>query len=111
MMLLFRLLTVALTLLVAAELIPGIEITSFYSALLVAVVLGLLNITVRPLLLLFSLPITLITFGLFVFVINAAIIMLVGMIVTDFVVTGFVPALVLSLFLTVVNWFAHRILE
>ena len=110
MMLFARLLIVAFALLLAAYLIPGIQVESFYVALIVALVLGLCNIFVRPLLVLLTLPITLLTFGLFVFVINAGIFWFVASFVEGFSVAGFIPAFLGSLFVSVVGTIANKIM-
>ena len=68
-----------------------------------AVVLGVLNITVRPILYLITLPVTLITFGLFTYVLNAFMIMLVPYVVSGFYVAGFLPALIAALIITLVQ--------
>ncbi len=111
MFFLLRLIIVALTLLVATKLIPGVTVTSFYIALVVAILLGLLNITVRPILVFLTLPITILTLGLFLFVINAAMLLLLASFVEGFAIASFWSALAVSLLLTVVNWFSYHILK
>src|SRR5438045_2496906 len=101
MLLLMRWFINALALLIISNIIPGFSISSTYTALIVVIVLGLINATIRPLLLLLTLPINILTLGLFTLVINALMILLVSSIVKGFNVEGFVPAfwgaLVLSL--------------
>jgi len=92
----------ALALLITANLVPGFAITSFFAALVAAVVLGLLNAIVKPILVLLTLPITFLTLGLFLFVLNALTIWLAGSITPGFVVSGFLPALLGSIILTIV---------
>ncbi|MBW4548937.1 MAG: phage holin family protein [Symplocastrum torsivum CPER-KK1] len=92
----------ALALVVTANLVPGFAITSFVAALVAAVVLGLLNAIVKPILVLLTLPITFLTLGLFLFVVNALTIWLAGSITPGFVVSGFLPALLGSIILTIV---------
>lgn len=111
MMLFLRLIVSALALLLATELIPNVQVDSFYIALIVAVLLGLLNVTLRPLLVMLTLPITILTLGLFLFVINAGILLFVSSFIDGFAIGGFWTAVLVSLFLTVVNWFSHRILK
>jgi len=79
---------------------PGIRVNSFFTAVIVAAVLGLLNIFVKPLLVLFTLPVTIFTLGLFLLVINAIIIILCDELVDGFEVQGFVRALLFSLVLS-----------
>jgi putative membrane protein len=92
----------ALAILVAAYLIPGAQIT-LIGAFVLAVVLGLINITLKPILFILTLPITILTLGLFSLVINAALIMLASLIVPGFIVAGFWTALLFSIVLSLIN--------
>jgi putative membrane protein len=83
--------------------LSGVHIQSFVTALVLAVVLGLLNILVKPILIILTLPITLFTFGLFLFVINALIILLAAKFVNGFRVDGFWWALLFSLLLSILT--------
>jgi len=83
----------ACALLAVAYLMPSIQVASFGSALLAAIVLGLVNTLLRPLLILLTLPATLLTLGLFLFVLNALMFWLAGSMFEGFVVGGFWPAL------------------
>ena len=103
LMLLARWLLNALALLLVAYLYPGVEVTGFGAALLAALVLGLVNAVVRPLLVLLTLPVTVLTLGLFLFVINAFLFWLVAEIVGGFRVTGFGAALVGSILYSLVT--------
>lgn len=96
----------ALAIGIAAYLIPNVEVT-LQGALIAAVVLGALNLFIRPILVLLTLPITLVTLGLFTLVINAALVMLASMVVQGFVVAGFWNALLFALVLAVINWVFH----
>lgn len=89
---------------VAAYIIPGVTIEGFFTALVVAVVLGLANALIRPILIILTLPLNIITLGLFSFVITALLVMLTGAIVPGFAVAGFVTALLFGVVLTLVNW-------
>jgi putative membrane protein len=104
----FRWVINAIALLVVANVVPGFGVATFYNALIAALVLGLVNALVRPLFFILTLPVTIITLGLFTFVINAFMIWLVSTIVEGFVVDGFVPALLAALMLWVIslatNW-------
>jgi len=93
----------ALAILVAAYLIPGVEVT-LLGALVLAVVLALINIFIKPVLLLLTLPINIVTLGLFSLVINALLIMLAAMIVPGFSVDGFWTALIYSVLLALINY-------
>ncbi len=106
-----RLFITALALLGAAYLIPGIVVTNISSALIAAVVLSLLNTIVRPLLVILTLPITILTLGLFIFVINALLFWFAASFLDGFAVSGFLPALIGSLFVSVVSAVAHKFIE
>ena len=92
-----RWLLLAAALLLVAQLYPGVVVASFGSALIAALVLGLLNALLRPLLVLLTLPVTVLTLGLFLFVINALMFYFAAAVLDGFNVTGFVSALVGSL--------------
>ena len=106
-------LVTAISLMITAYIVPGFIVNSFFAAAIAAVVLGLVNAIVKPLLVLLTLPLTVVTLGLFLFVINAITIWLAGLLTPGFDVTGFIPALVGSIVLTVVasviNFFVGRI--
>ena len=92
MRLLLRWLISAATLMLIAYYLPGVAVASFYAALIAALILGLLNALVRPLLLLLTLPVNIITLGLFTFVVNALVFWLASSIAKGFYVDGFWPA-------------------
>jgi putative membrane protein len=94
----------ALAIAVTAYLLPGVKLSGFFAALVTATVLGLINAVIKPLLLLLTLPINIITLGLFTLVINAVLIMLTSAIVPGFYVSGFWHALLFSLVLVLVNY-------
>ncbi len=108
-MILLRWLISALAVMLVAYLVPGITVTSFISALLVALVLGFANAFVRPILVFLTLPITILSLGLFVLVINALLFMLTAYFVPGFSVTGFGPALLGSIVLAIIGWGANII--
>ncbi len=83
--------------------LPGIHIDSFWTALVLALVLAVLNGIVKPILIVLTLPITILSFGLFLFVINALIILLAGNFIHGFVVDGFWWALLFSLLLSIIS--------
>ena len=96
-----RLLITAIVAFGLSYLLPGITIDSFVTALILAIVLAILNTLVKPLLVLFTLPITIITLGLFLLVINALIILLADKLVDGFHTEGFWTALLFSIVLSV----------
>ena len=93
--------TLAIT--ITAYILPGVEVSGLWVALLTALVLGLVNAVLRPLLVFFTLPLTLLTLGLFVLVINAVLVLLASKIVPGFYVSGFWWALGFSLIVTIIN--------
>ena len=108
MKLITRILLTALTLLVVAAYVPGISIAGLYPAVIAAVVLGLLNVFVRPILIVLTFPITIITVGLFLLVINASLFLFAASFIDGFSVAGFWPAFIGSLIVTLVSTFANR---
>ena len=90
-------------LLIVAYLLPGIVVTGFGSALIAAVVLGLLNVLVKPVLILLTLPVTIVTLGLFLFVINALVFWFVGSILSGFRVEGFWWAVIGAILYSVIS--------
>jgi putative membrane protein len=106
--LLLRLVLSALLLMVIAYLVPGIHVT-FWSALGAAVVIGLLNMFVRPLFILLTLPLTILTFGLFVLVINGVLFAIAAWLVPGFTVHGFTAAFVGALLYAVAGFATHLV--
>ncbi|HSX25359.1 MAG TPA: phage holin family protein [Candidatus Andersenbacteria bacterium] len=93
----------ALAILAAAYIVPGIAVQGFGTALLVALVLGLLNIFIKPILILLTLPITIVTLGLFTFVINALLVLLTSKLVPGFFVAGFWQGLLFSIVFSIIT--------
>lgn len=100
---LLQLLVTSLTLLVGAHLVDSVSFSEPWIALITALVLAILNIFLKPLLVVLTIPATLFTFGLFLLVINAAIILIASEIVPGFETGGFWDALLLSLLISIVN--------
>ncbi len=94
---------------VSSYLLPGVHVADFFVALVVALVLGIINAILRPVLIILTLPINLITFGLFIFVINALLVMLTTALVPGFTVDNFGWALLFSLVLSLITWFFHTL--
>ena len=88
----------------ASYLIDGIVVDGFFSAFFAAAALGVLNACIRPVLFLLTLPVNVLTFGLFTFVINAFLLKSVSLLIPGFYVEGFFPAVFGSLAISVVNW-------
>ncbi|MGM3304540.1 phage holin family protein [Anabaena sp. WFMT] len=110
---LFTWLGTAVALLVTARIVPGFIIKTFVAALLAAIVIGLVNAIIRPILGLLAFPITLITFGLFTFVINALTLWLASAITpgSGFEIQGFVPAFLGSIVLSIVSSLINYLLR
>jgi putative membrane protein len=94
-----------IAILVAGSVIPGVVVQSWFTALCVAIVLGILNTFLRPVLIFLTLPVTVLTLGLFALVINTVLILLVGYIVPGFVVSSFWSAFLFGIALFFVNSF------
>jgi putative membrane protein len=105
---LIKVMVCAVNAFILAYILPGIEIKDMLTALLVAVVLSLLDAVVKPLLVLFTLPATILTLGLFLFVINACIILIDDHFVHGFKVQSFWHALLFSVLLSFFNSFVHK---
>jgi putative membrane protein len=103
---LIRLFVTALALGIASAIVPGINITGFWTLLGAAFLLGLANAVIRPILIILTLPITLLTLGLFLWVINAAMLGLVAAMLDGFAISGFFSALLASLVVSLVSWMA-----
>ncbi|WP_274475044.1 phage holin family protein [Mangrovimonas aestuarii] len=111
MKLIIKLLLTALAVVVLARILPGVQVEAYSTAIIVAVVLALLNVIVKPLLVLFTLPATILTLGLFLFVINAVIILLADKLVDGFGVASFWWALLFSVLLSVLQSILYSLLE
>lgn len=108
-MILVRWLISAVAVMLVAYLVPGITVTGFVSALLVALVLGFANAVVRPILVFLTLPITILTLGFFILVINAFLFMVTSSLVPGFHVDGFWPAFIGSIVMAIIGWVANMI--
>ncbi|MCB2220915.1 MAG: phage holin family protein [Bacteroidetes bacterium] len=100
---LIKLLLSGLAVITTAYLLPGVHIDSFLMAIVVALVLALFNALVRPILVVLTIPITIFTLGLFIFVINALIILMVSSLINGFYVDGFWWALLFSIVLSLIT--------
>lgn len=109
MHLLIRWLIYAVAIMLLTYVVPGISVRNFYSALIAALILGLVNAVIRPLLVLLTLPVNILTLGLFTFVINALMLWLVSSIVKGFDIKNFVAAFLGALVLWVVSWLTNAL--
>lgn len=105
-----RWLVTTLSVLVASHVVPGIRYESLGGLVLAALALGVLNAIVRPVIIFFTLPLVLFSLGFFMLVINAGVLYMVGQIVPGFHVAGFWPAFWGSLVISVVGFFANRVI-
>lgn len=93
----------AIAILIAAYLIPGVEVT-LLGAIVLAIVLALINVFLKPILSLLTLPLNIVTLGLFSLVVNALLVLLAAMIVPGFSVVGFWPAFFFAIVVSLINW-------
>jgi len=98
-----------IAILISAHLLPGVAIRSFKAAVVTALVLGLINAIIRPILIVLTFPLTILTLGLFIFVLNALLVLLTSAIVPGFDVRNFWWALLFSLVFSLVSFILHRI--
>ena len=108
---LLRLLITAAVAFGLAKVLSGISVDSFWTAFIFAIVLALLNVFVKPILILLTLPVTIITLGLFLFVINALVVLLASRLVDGFVIKNFWWGLLFALLLSLINMFIKSELD
>lgn len=111
MKLILRLLLTALAVVILSYVLPGVSVEGYFSAILVAVVLALLRLTVKPMIILLTLPVTIVTLGLFLLFINAFIILLADYFVSGFSVASIWWALLFSLLLSFLQSMLFSMLE
>jgi len=111
MKLIIRWFSVAIGFLVASRFVPGVHVDSFATAILLAAVWGILGVLVRPVLVILTLPVTILSFGLFIFVINAALFAWLGHIIVGFTVVSFSAALLGSLVMSITGAVVHGLLD
>ena len=106
---LVRLVVNAAAVFLAANLVPGIAVTGFGVALLAGLILGLVNAVIKPILFVLTLPFTIVTLGLFIFVVNAVCLALVAWLVPGFTISGFWAALFGAVVISLVSWLLHAV--
>lgn len=111
MFILLRWLINTLALMIVAYLVPGISITSFYTALIAAMFLGIVNAIIRPILILLTLPINILTLGFFTLIINGLMFLIVASFVKGFYIAGFWPAFWAALIYWLITWFTNILIE
>jgi len=105
---LLKLLITAVNAFILSQILPGIEIDSIYVAVVIALVLAILDATIKPLLILLTFPVTILTLGMFLFVINACIVLAAEYVIDGFRVEGFWSAVLFSIILSFFNSFVHK---
>jgi putative membrane protein len=110
MVLLLKWLIMATSIIISAYLIPGVTVSGLFTALWVALFLGIVNVLVRPILILITLPINILTLGLFTFVINAVLVLLASSMINGFHVKGFWIAMLLSIVISIINYVLGHLL-
>ena len=110
MHLIIKWLVTTLSILIAAYLLPGVAVRSLTAAVITAAVLGLINAIIKPILIILTLPLTVLSLGLFLLIINACLVLLASALVPGFEVSGFWWALLFSLVFSIVSFLLHRLI-
>ncbi len=110
MLLLLKWLIMTVSIMAACYVIPGVVVSGFFAAMWVALFLGIVNVLIRPVLILVTLPINILTLGLFTFVINAVLILLASSVIKGFQVNGFWSAMFYSIVVSIVNYILGHLL-
>ncbi|MBC7890304.1 MAG: phage holin family protein [Ferruginibacter sp.] len=105
---LLKILITSVNAFILSNILPGIEISDIYTAVMVAVLLAILDATVKPLLIILTFPVTILTLGMFLFVINACIILAAEYFIDGFKIEGFWYAVLFSILLSFFNSFVHK---
>jgi putative membrane protein len=100
----------ALSIIITAEVLDSVTVSGPYIALIVALFWGLMNVSIKPLLIFITLPLNIITFGLFTFVINGALLLFLSSFIEGLNVSGFWSAVVAAFFVVVLNWLGNRLI-
>lgn len=111
MNLLIRIFLSGLAVFIAAYILPGVVVDNFVTAIIVGIVLGIINAFVKPVLVILTLPITILTLGVFYFILNALLILLVASFVPGFSVASFWWAILFGLVVSVVSWFFNSLVS
>jgi len=102
-------LILTISIMIASYLIEGIKVSGFFSAFFAAAILGILNVFFKPVLLILTLPVNILTLGLFTFVINAMILMMASGVIKGFYVSGFWSAVFGSIVISIISWILNEI--
>lgn len=108
MIFIIRWLLAALAIVIISYILPGISVATFWTAIIVALILGIINAILKPILVILTLPINILTLGLFTFVINALLVMLTATIVKGFTIENFWTAVLFSVILSLFNFLMSK---
>ncbi|HOI59811.1 MAG TPA: phage holin family protein [Candidatus Pacearchaeota archaeon] len=111
MNIIINLIILILSILGASYILPGVKVASLWTIIILALVISLLNVVVKPILLILMLPINILTLGLFTFIINAFIIMIASFITKGFSVDNFWWALLFSILISIITYFLEKIIK
>jgi len=111
MSIIIKWLVMVLAIMISSYLIPSVAVAGFWTALWLALFLGIINVLVKPILILITLPINILTLGLFTFVINALLILLAASVINGFSVSGFWTAMLFSVVLSIVSYFLNVLVK
>ena len=106
-----KILLTAIAVFILAKILPGVSIESYFTSIVVAIVIGLLDSLVKPILIIFTIPITIVTLGLFLFIINAFIILIADYFVNGFVVNNIIWAAIFSMLLSLLQSVLYKVLD
>ena len=101
----------ALAILLSAWIVPGVSIAGFGASLLAALILGAVNAMIRPIIIILTLPINILTLGLFTLVINVAMVSLVALIIPGFSIANFWTALIFTIILSIITWIMEGVIK
>ena len=107
---LIKFLSFVFSILLSAYLLPGVSV-GIWGAIWVAILLGIINVTLKPFLIFITLPINILSLGLFTFIINAFLILLLSTIVKGFEVSGFGWAILFGILMSVINYFLNKFID
>jgi putative membrane protein len=106
-----KILLTAFAVFILGNILPGIVIDNYTTAIIVAVILGILNLIAKPIFVILTIPLTIISLGLFLFVINAIIVMIAGYFIDGFLVTNIFWALLFSIILSITESILYKLLD
>lgn len=109
MQILISILISSIAVVISAYILPGVHVADFFTAIVVAIVLGVINAVLKPILIVLTLPVNILTLGLFTFVINGLLVLLVGAVVPGFKVDGLLWAILFSIILSLVGGFLNSL--